>query len=70
MRSNKVEYSTVAGLYFTTYDAKIHFCMPEFFSHKIILQRFCVENDSGELGIGYDRIIGQDLMLQLGLMAD
>ena len=28
MRSNKVEYSTATGVYFTTHDVKVPFCMP------------------------------------------
>ena len=67
MRSNKVEYSTSAGMYFTTYDVKVHFCMPEISSSKIINHRFHVDNNKGELGIGYDMIIVRELMVQLGL---
>ena len=36
MQYNKVEYSTAAGLYFKTHYIKVHFCMPEFSSIKII----------------------------------
>ena len=28
MQSNKVEYSTATGVYFTTHDVKVPFCMP------------------------------------------
>ena len=44
--------------------------MPFFSSSKIIQHHFHVNNDKGELGIGYDMIIGRDLMLQLGLSND
>ena len=44
--------------------------MPEFSGSKIINHRFHVDKDEGELGIGYDMIIGCDLMVQLGLTAD
>ena len=36
MRSNKVEYSTAAGVYCTTHDVKVLFCMTELSSSKII----------------------------------
>ena len=44
--------------------------MPEFSVSKIIHHRFHVDNDEGESGIGYEKIIVRDLMLQLGLTAD
>ena len=43
--------------------------MSEFSSRNIIQHQFHVNNDKGELGIGYDMIIGRDLMVQLGLPA-
>ena len=42
--------------------------MPEFSGNKIINHCFQVDNDEGESCIGYDMIIGRDLMAQLGLM--
>ena len=44
--------------------------MPEFSSSKIINHCFHVNNDQGESGIGYDMIIGCDLMIQLCLTFD
>ena len=44
--------------------------MPEFSSSKIIQHRLHVDNNIGESGIGYDMIIGRDLMVRLGLSAD
>ena len=44
--------------------------MTEFYISKIIEHQFHVKNDKGKLGIGYDMIIGHDLMVQLGLSAD
>ena len=67
MRSNKIEYSTSAGLYCTSHDFKVNFGMPELSRSKIIEDRFHVDSDKGESGIGYDMIIGRDLMVQLGL---
>ena len=68
--SDKVEYSTATGLYCATHDSKVPFCMPYFSSSKIILHRFHVDNNEGESDIGYSIIIGRDLMVQLGLLAD
>ena len=67
MRSNKVEYSTATGVYCTTHDVKVPFCIPYFSSSKIINHRFHVDNDKWESGIGYDMIINHELMVQLGL---
>ena len=44
--------------------------MPEFSISKIINHRFHVDNYKGESGVGYDMIIGRDLMVQLGLTAN
>ena len=41
--------------------------MPEFYSSKIIFHRFYVDKNEGELEIGYEMIIGHELMVQLGL---
>ena len=68
MRSNKVEYNTSAGMYCTIHDVKVNFGMPEFSSSNIINHCFHVKNYIVKSGIGYDMIIGRDLMVQLGLM--
>ena len=70
IQSNKVDYITTAGVYFTTHDVKVPFFMTEFSSSKIINHRFHIDNDKCESGIVYDMIIGRDLMVQLGLMAN
>ena len=70
MRSNRVEYITSAGMYCTTHDVKVSFCMPKLSGSKIINHRFHVDKYEGESGIGYDMIILRDMMVQLGLTAD
>ena len=70
MRSNKVDYGTSVGVYCTTHGVKVPFCMPEFSSSKIFNHRFHVDIDKGKSVMGYDMIIGRDLMVQLGLTAD
>ena len=51
MRSNKVEYSTAAGVYCMTPDVKVPFFIPGFSSSKIINHRLHVNNDKGESSI-------------------
>ena len=52
------------------HDVKVPFNIPEFSSRNIILHRFPVDNNEGEFIIGYNMIIGHDLMLKLCLSAD
>ena len=69
MRSNKVEYSTATGVYCRTHDVKVPFFIPDFSSSKITYHRFHVDNNKVNSRIGYDMIIGRDLMVNLvGLM--
>ena len=70
MYPNRMKYSTAAGPYCMTHDIKVKFCTPEFPSSKIILHHFHVDKNEGESGIGYDMIIGRNLMLQQGLLAE
>ena len=70
IRPNKLEYAAADGMYCTTHDVEVPFCMPEFSISKIINNYFPVNNDKGESFIGYDMIIGRDLVVQLGLMDD
>ena len=65
--SNKVEYSTDAGTYCTTHDVKVPFFIPDFSRRKITSHHFNIDNNEGESGIGYEMIIGCNLMVQLGL---
>ena len=44
--------------------------MPGFPSSKTINHSFRVDNNKGKWGIGYEMIIGRDLMVQLGLTAN
>ena len=48
MLSNNVEYSTDAGLYCTTHDVKVPFCMSECSISKIILRRFHIDENKYE----------------------
>ena len=70
MVSNKLEYSTSAGLYCMMHDIKVPFCMPKLSSSNITEHRSHVNNYKSESGIGYDMIKGCDLMVKLGLSAE
>ena len=70
MRYNTVEYGTDSGMHCLAHDVKVPFYMPDFYSSKMINHCFHVDNEKGELGIGYDMIIRRDLMVQLGLTAN
>ena len=61
-----MEFSTASGTYCTTHDVKVSFFMPEFPISSIILHRFHIDNNEDKSGIGYEMIIGRDLMVQLG----
>ena len=52
------------------HDVKVPLCMPEFSISKMIEHCFHVNNDKGKSGIGYEIIIGHDLVVQLGLTVD
>ena len=70
MRSNKVEYSTATGLYCRAHEVKVSFYMTDFSSSNKIEHHLHVNNDKFESGIGYDTIIGRDMMVQFGPAAD
>ena len=48
----------------------MNFFIPDFSSSKIIDDCFHVDDEKGELGIGYDMIIVHDLMVKLGLTSN
>ena len=52
------------------HDFNVPFFMSELSSSKVIEHRIHVKNDISKLGIGYDMIIGRELMVKLGLPAD
>ena len=66
-RKNKQEYDTAAGIYTSNYEIKIDFMLAEFSTKKLITHRFHVNDKQKCSDIGYDMIIGQDLMTKIGL---
>ena len=43
--------------------------MPQFYIINITTNLFHIDNEDGETSIGYETIMGKDLMLQLGLIS-
>ena len=62
-KSNK-SFSTANGAYKTNFDSEVFFTLPEFSNSKIVKWNFAVAKSSD---IGYDMVIGRDLMESLGI---
>ncbi len=63
-------YDTAGGTYAPTHKVKIDFSLPEFSNSKIITHEFRVDNANQHRrygSIGYDMIIGRDLLHPLGI---
>ena len=63
LRGNKDEYSMDARLYKTKNYVKVAFITKEFSSSKNIAHWFNIDNMKVDEGIGYEMIIGCDLMV-------
>ena len=50
--------------------SRCNFTLHIYLSRKVISYHFHVDNDKSKSGIGYEMIIGHNLMLQLGLLAE
>ena len=59
---------TAAEPYFMTHDVKVPFCILENSISNIISHHFHVDNNEGDLGIGYNMIIGCYLMVHIYLL--
>ena len=64
-RKEKSSYKTADGCFNSRYSMKIHFTLDEFGKATIISHRF--DLDESKDGIGYDMIIGRDLLRQLNI---
>ena len=53
------------GLYCTAYNIKVMFCMSDFPRSRITSHQFHVDNNEEESVIGYEMVIGSDLMVRL-----
>ena len=67
-KPKKREFNTAAGVMGTKYESKMRFSLREFSESKIIKWKFSLVDKSED--IGYDMIIGRDLMKELGLVID
>ena len=56
-------YDTAAGKYTSHFDVKINFMMMAFSDSKILEHRFHANDEKAGSDIGYDMIIGCDLMV-------
>ena len=68
-RNNEITYENGGGGYKTKYDIKIDFTLPEFSETKIINHQFNIDS-SEDNNLGYDMIIGQDLMKKLDMIVN
>ena len=58
-------YSTAAGEYSTDHEVKLKFAFKEFDTNLILQHTFDIDRCDGSKGIGYDMIIGRDLLVKL-----
>ena len=64
-KRNKVSnYATGGGALKTKYESEIHFALPEFSDKKIIKWNFNITSSDD---LGYDMIIGRDILMTLGI---
>ena len=61
--ANKFEYRLADGPNRTPHDDRVSFSVPYFFIRRIITHHLHIDNAWGDEGIGYDMIIGRDLMV-------
>ena len=68
--TNKVDYIKATGTYCTVNSDKVKLFMAEFSSGDIISHHFIINNNEGGMGIGYDMIVSQYLMVNTNLIAN
>ena len=64
---NYSTYSTAAGQYSTAYEVKLKFALEEFNRNTLLKHTFDIDESNDKKGIGYDMIIGRDLLVKLGI---
>ena len=64
---NYSTYTTAAGEYSTAYEVKVKFALEEFDRNTTIKHTFDIDESNDKKGIGYDMIIGRDLLVKLGI---
>ena len=58
------------GPYVTTHDVKVPFSISDFSGRNVIMHHIHVDNNKGESRIGYDMIIGCELIVHLVMKAN
>ena len=66
---NPVGFESCNGAFDLTHKAEVMFSLPELHSHKVITWQ-CYIDDRDSDDLGYDMIIGRDLMTILGIKID
>ena len=68
LERNETQYKVAGSIFETKHIAKVQFTLPQFSTSKIITWKCAIdESDSPDSGIGYDMIIGRDLLNELGI---
>jgi hypothetical protein len=65
-KDNEIIYEVAGGDFSTNKEVKVRFSLPDFKDSKIITHKFQID-ESKDDGIGYDAIIGRDLMIAMGI---
>ena len=65
-KKNETAYDVAGGAFSTTKEVKVKFSLPQFTDSKIITHKFQID-ESENTGIGYDAIIGRDLLSAMGI---
>ena len=60
-------FQTAAGEYHTAHEVKVKFALDEFDRNTTIKHTFDVDESNDQIGIGYDMIIGRDLLEKLSI---
>ena len=60
------KYEIAGGTFNVSKEVKLRFSLPEFGSSKIITSKFKIDSSTNN-GIGYDMIIGRDILAALGI---
>jgi hypothetical protein len=67
---SETSFNTAAGQYDTSHKATVLFTLPEFSESKNLRWEFHLDSQKDSKNVGYDMIIGRDLMQELGLNID
>ena len=69
-KKQETVWSTAGGNYTTSETASVDFKLPDFSESREIQWNFHISNEKNNDNLGYDVIIGRDLMKELGMIID